>query len=114
MSRTERQADCPQVPGMVAEDLLASRRRCLLVTALAAAGGEAVVDDLAAALLAAEQQDGPGGTEPDADALERELYDHHLPKFTATGLVEYDSMLNSVRLTEPTLASLARVQLTEQ
>lgn len=114
MSRTERPTDCPGVPERVTEDLLASRRRCLVVTALAAAGGEAVVDDLTRALLAAEQSVDQAGSDRGGQTLERELFEQHLPKLTATGLVEYDSMLDTVRLTEPELAGLARTELAQQ
>lgn len=113
MSSINTTADCNGVPAAVTDDILSSRRRCLLVTALAAAGGDAVVEDLAAAVFAAEEG-GPTETDPQAcDDVARELYENHLPKLTATELVEYDSMLGRVRLTEPALAKLARRELSE-
>lgn len=114
MSSINTTADCDGVPAAVTDDILSSRRRCHLVTALAAAGGDAIVEDLAAAVFAAEE--GAGPTETDSQAHEtvaRELYENHLPKLTATGLAEYDSMLGRIRLTEPALAKLAQQKLSE-
>jgi hypothetical protein len=105
MSSTDTNGDTRGIPQAVTDDLLRSRRRCRFVTALAAAGGEAIVADLVAALCAAE---GAGG---DCAAVEREIYERDLPKLTATGVVEYDSMLERVRLTESALAKQARGKL---
>ena len=57
------------------------------------------------------------GIDPeDVDDAERasardEIFEIHLPKLTATELVEYDSLLGKVRLAEPAIVSLAREEL---
>jgi hypothetical protein len=112
MPRTDTTTDCPGVPRAVTDDILASRRRCLVVTALATAGGTAVVEDLAAAIRAAEQRAEQVDSDPQTrERVARDLYENHLPTLTAAELVEYDSMLGSVRLTEPALAKLAQEKL---
>jgi hypothetical protein len=114
MSSTDATTDCPGLPSAVTDEILSSRRRCRVVTALATVGGEAIVEDLAVAVLAAEQGVDPGEIDTGhRKEVERDLYDRHLPKLTATGLLEYDSMLGRVRLTEPVLAKLARGALSD-
>jgi len=86
------------LPPAVIEDILASDRRRRLLTCLAD-DGAMTVDDLAAAVCADEQ----GVSSDTVEASERrrvreELYDRHLPKLTATGVVEYDSMRERVEL----------------
>ena len=66
---------------------------------LSTAEAIAVIDDLAATVLAHER-----GTEPDAvprsecKAVRDEFFATHLPKLTATEVVEYDSMVGTLRL----------------
>ena len=86
------------LPPAVVEDILASERRQLLLSCLTEEG-PMTVDDLATEVCAGEQ-----GVSPDrvaADERHRvreEIYDRHLPKLTATGVVEYDSMRERVEL----------------
>ena len=96
------------VPEAVRTELFASKRRCRLLRALAGAGGEASVSDLVAQIRAVE----PATTDT-ADEVQYDLYDHHLPKLAATGVVEYDSALDKLRLLEFDAARTAAQTLTE-
>lgn len=105
-------ASIDAIPEPVIADLLDSRRRCLLLDQLAATGGEAVVGDLAVAVRAAETGRAPEevGAE-ERQELREELFECHLPKFTATGVIEYDSMLDTIRLVAPEFAFRATRKL---
>jgi len=85
------------LPGEVVEDILSSERRRVMLSCLADCDGKMVVEDLAAAVCAAEGR-------PIDEAARREaredIYDRHLPKLTATGVVEYDSMREAIELLE--------------
>lgn len=113
MSKTDTPTDQVDLPAEVQKELLSSRRRCLLLTTLAEVGDVAVVD-LAAQL-------GGGGTDSETAAageaaheqIRWEIYDRHLPKLTATGVVEYDSQLGKLRLAEPAIVPAARRALGE-
>jgi len=87
------------LPTEVLEDVLASERRRRLLVRLGQSSGPVVVSDLAAEMSAHEEGTTPESVDDEsAGAIERELYDQHLPKLTVTGLVEYDSMRETVRL----------------
>lgn len=88
------------VPEAVRSDLFASDRRCRLLRALATAGGEASVCDLATRIQTAESVD-------DTDAVRYDLYDRHLSKLVATGVVEYDSTLDKLKLLDADAAQTA-------
>ncbi|MFC6721952.1 DUF7344 domain-containing protein [Halobacteriaceae archaeon SHR40] len=111
MNQTDTPAEQLNLPAAVQAELLSARRRCLLLVVLAE-GGPATVDDLAVRIRANER-----GIDPeDVDDAERasardEIFERHLPKLTATELVEYDSLLGKVRLAEPAIVSLAREEL---
>jgi DNA-binding transcriptional ArsR family regulator len=97
-----------QVPESVRAALFASDRRCRLLQALAEAGGEASASDLAAQIHTAEPDS------PDCpDTIQYDLYDSHLPKLTATGIVEYDSTLDKLRLLDADAAQTAVDTLAE-
>ncbi len=87
------------LPGEVVEDILASERRRAMLSCLADADGPVVFDDLVGAVRASE-----GRAEPVEDdgggEVRQEIYDRHLPKLTATGVVEYDSMCETVELVD--------------
>ena len=88
----------PQLPGEVVEDILSADRRRTLLSCLSDHGGEMAVRDLAACVSAREQGVTEGNIEEsDRNRLYSDLYDEHLPKLTATGVVEFDSLRDCVR-----------------
>jgi hypothetical protein len=107
MNSTETLTDQLGLPAAVVTELLSSRRRCLLVLTLAQQGESAVVD-LAARLAADAEREPAAVDETQTERIRQEIYDHHLPKLTATGIVEYDSVLGKVRLAEPAIVPAAR------
>jgi len=55
--------------------------------------------ELAAAVIAAERGCCSAGIDQsEPEALSRDLFEHHVPKLAATGVIEYDSMLDRLRL----------------
>jgi len=99
MATGDRQDGTDQLPEAVVEDILAAERRRIALSILADRDDAVVIDDLAATVLAHER-----GTEPDAvprsecKAVRDEFFATHLPKLTATEVVEYDSMVGTLRL----------------
>jgi hypothetical protein len=92
----------------VVTDLLSVDRRRILLSVLGDAGGPMIVEALAAAVAAKEQETTPASVDPATlDAAREDIYDRHLPKLLATGVVEYDSMRCAVRLTDESV--LARL-----
>ena len=99
-------------PEDVVSELLESRRCCHLIDQLAAMDGEAVTADLTAAVCAVEKGCSP--TEIDQSTRQEareELFEHHIPKLAATGVVEYDSMLDRLRLRATGVAERAESEL---
>lgn len=90
------------LPPEVLADILGSSQRRAMLDCLAE-HGEMVVDDLAACVESGHSTDerAPGDT---AVTTRDELYEDHLPKLMATGLVRYDSMRESVELLVPAIA----------
>jgi hypothetical protein len=87
------------LPPRVVEDLLSVPRRRTMLRCLADAEGEMLVDDLVACV-----RDRDGGTDDQPrEQVRADLYDEHLPKLTATGVVTYDSMRESVELATPAI-----------
>lgn len=114
MSSGGESADHSTVPEEVVADLLDSRRRCHLLAQLTASDGEALVEDLVAAVGAAENNCAPSELEePTLSEVRKEVFERHVPKLTAIGVVEYDSMLNRLRLETPEVASRAAEELTD-
>lgn len=94
--------DPSEVPEGVRADLFASEQRCQILRALAAAGGEASVRDLALRTRVRETGRPADRIDPDTvESLRYDIYDRHLPKLAATGVVEYDSVLDKLRLLDP-------------
>ena len=87
------------LPEEVVADLLSNDTRRCALSILADRDEPVVVSDLAAAVLAAERDIEPAAV-PDTvrDDLTEELFTEHLPKLTATGVVEYDSMVGTVEI----------------
>lgn len=107
-------ADHGTVPEEVLADLLDSRRRCHLLAALAESDGEALVEDLVAAVGATEENCAPSElAESTLSEVRTEVFERHVPRLTAIGVVEYDSMLNRLRLETPEVASRAADELTD-
>jgi hypothetical protein len=89
----------PQLPGEVIEDILSADRRRTMLSCLSDNGGEMAITDLAACVCARERGVTEGSLgQRDREELYDDLYDEHLPKLTATGVVEFDSLRDSVRL----------------
>ena len=86
------------LPGDVVEDILASQRRRAMLSCLADADGPVVVEDLVGAVCAAEGR--ATGAGDAGEGVREDVYDRHLPKLTATGVVEYDSMCETVELVD--------------
>lgn len=87
-----------RLPAAVIEDLLSSSRRRALLEWLH--GEESIpVDDLAIR-LAARTGSGERVTASERRAARTEIYQEHLPKLTATGVVTFDSLLGRVELND--------------
>lgn len=87
----------PDVPREVLEDALSAPRRRRIVRTLLERGEPVPLADLAAAVRASELETEAAAVPHDeCRAVLDDLYDTHLPKLTATGLVEYDSMRGTV------------------
>lgn len=85
------------LPGTVIEELLASPDRRALLRCLAEADEPIPVDDLAAVLA-----DGTtGATASERRRARTAIYQDHLPKLTATGVVEFDSILGTLAFSGP-------------
>jgi hypothetical protein len=91
------------LPARVVADILADEHRRVLLSCLARRG-EMPVNDLAAEVLSRE---GETVNEEDRRRMRREIYQAHLPKLTATGVVTYDSLRGTVALARPELVRQA-------
>ena len=99
MATEHAQGPVDGLPERVVSDLLASDRRRLLLGCLEDHDGCLPVTDLAAAVAAREAGTNIGDVDPDRHrAVREEIYERHLPKLTATGVVEFDSMRGTVTL----------------
>lgn len=98
--------DSQTVPEAARTELFASDRRCRLLRALASAGGEASVSDLATRIQTTEPAE-------NVDTVRYDLYDCHLSKLVATGVVEYDSALDKLTLLDADAARTASRALEE-
>jgi len=89
------------LPEHVVTDLLAAERRRIALSYLAERDGPVALDDLAAVVRAREQNTTPDAvTESERRAVREEFFETHLPKLTATDVVEYDSMIATVALAD--------------
>ncbi|MEF8906628.1 MAG: hypothetical protein V5A13_02095 [Haloarculaceae archaeon] len=107
---TERaQETAERLPERVVADLLASDRRQRLLDCLEDRGGCLAVTDLAAAVAARETGTDLESVDPERHrAVREEIYERHLPKLTATGVVEFDSMRGTVTLSASGIAEEGR------
>lgn len=91
--------DESNLPDSIVKDLRESRRRCIALERLHAKEEAQPVADLAREIAAAEHETEPEAVEAEAvDAVRRDLYQQHLPKLTATGVVRYDSLVGTLEL----------------
>jgi hypothetical protein len=89
------------LPGEVVADILSADRRRVMLRVLAEAEESVIVEDLAAAVAAREGETDLGSVDPETRRAVRDgIYDRHLPKLLATGVVEFDSMRCAVRLVD--------------
>ena len=87
------------LPGDVVEDILDSQRRRTMLSCLDDHGGTLTVDRLASCVCAREQGIRMEGvTDRDRQTAYDDIYDNQLPKLTATGVVGFDSLHDSVEL----------------
>lgn len=101
MATTSTNGGSGGLPEDVVSDLLSAPRRRRVLDLLAESGGSMAVDDLAAMILAGERDtDKQSIPRSDKKQVRTELYETHLPKLTATGVVTFDSQLGVVRLEE--------------
>lgn len=99
MAAEHTQGGADGLPDQVVSDLLSSDRRRRLLGCLEDNGGCLPVTDLAAAVAAREAGTDVEAVDPDRhEAIRVEIYGRHLPKLTATGVVEFDSMRGTVTL----------------
>jgi hypothetical protein len=96
-----------RLPTPVEEDLLAAERRRILLRRLLD-GDRVVVEDLARAVRAEERGVAAGAIDrEERDAVLTDLFERHLPKLLATGVVDYDSMRGTLELRDESLARRA-------
>jgi hypothetical protein len=95
-----------QLPDYVVADLLAHDRCRRALEILRERDDPVIVADLAAAVLAAERDQPPASVDQEAvEELRKELYEEHIPRLTATGIVTYNSLKGTVELQRPDLLS---------
>ena len=88
------------LPSEIVEDILAAPRRRVVLRSLVEAEDGLVVDELVAEVSDREGLDRDDGTH---SRVRANLYDQHIPKLTATGVVTYDSMRECVELAAPAI-----------
>lgn len=92
-------SDEPALPEAVIADLRADDRRRHVLTRLAESERALPVSDLARYVAATERDEAVDDVSADeADAVRRDVFQEHLPKLTATGVVRYDSLVGTVEL----------------
>ncbi|WP_246022880.1 DUF7344 domain-containing protein [Halosimplex halophilum] len=91
--------DTDRLPASAVADLRASERRRRALDCLAERADPIPVSDLARHVVAVEREE-PADAVPDeaVDEARRDLFQQHLPKLTATGVVRYDSLVGTVEL----------------
>ncbi|WP_436910801.1 DUF7344 domain-containing protein [Halosimplex marinum] len=88
-----------RLPESVVADLRGDEFRRRALARLVERDEPVPVSDLAREAVAAERDEDPPDVPADAvDAARAELFQEHLPKLTATGVVSYDSLVGTVEL----------------
>lgn len=93
------------LPPEVVADVLDSPRRRAVLRALAERGEPVALVDVAAIVGASE--DAGDAVDDRSVAVREDIYQRHLPKLTATGVVDYDSMRGTLELADPEVAERA-------
>ena len=95
-----------KLPDHVIDDLLASERRERMLSILSERSSPIVLDDLMRTVLAVERGAAPENiSRQDCAEARTEAYERHLPKLTATAVVQYDSLVGTVELTDESVVS---------
>jgi hypothetical protein len=90
-----------KLPEDIRRGLLAAERRRFVLEVLAESTEPVPVWDLAARVCARERGvDVDAVEKTETRAVRDDLFDAHLPRLAVTGVVEYESMLGAVRLTD--------------
>ena len=88
-----------ELPDSVVADLRSDDRRQCALARLDDAEGPLPITDLARQLAATEREEAVDDVPTDAvGTVRRDLFETHLPKLTATEVVEYDSQVGTVEL----------------
>lgn len=89
------------LPKSVVADILANDRRRIALEVLAQRAEPMVIDDLAATVRARELDIDPAAlSQSERRSVRDRFFAEHLPKLTATGVVEYDSMVGTLVMTD--------------
>lgn len=83
-----------KLPSQVWDDILDDDCRRWVLNTLAERGDPVVVADMATDMVSASTVQTP----EDRDAVERELFERHLPKLTAADIVNYNPRLGTIEL----------------
>ncbi|RRJ27668.1 DUF7344 domain-containing protein [Halocatena pleomorpha] len=98
------------LPEPVVEELLAEPYRRVVLRSLHATDGAITVRQLATRVVASERSIRPEAVSPrERERAQECLYEHHLPKLTATGVVRYNSRNASVELDDAAGQLLDRI-----
>jgi len=88
-----------RLPASVIADLRASGRRRRALACLAEGDDAVPISDLARRVVAAERGESTDAVPDGAvESARSDLFQRHLPKLTATGVVRYDSLVGTVDL----------------
>ncbi|ELZ24273.1 hypothetical protein C475_13527 [Halosimplex carlsbadense 2-9-1] len=88
-----------RLPASVVADLRASDRRRRVLARLDDCDGPIPVSDLARLVVAADRGKSPGDVPVDVvERVREDLFQRHLPKLIATGVVSYNSLVGTVEL----------------
>lgn len=100
-----------RLPEAVVEELLVDPRRRAMLRSLWAHDGPVPMTQLAARVIARERSVPPDAVPPeDRKRVRENLYEDHLPKFTATAVLRYNSRQASVELDDGATQLLDRLQ----
>ncbi|WP_226012646.1 DUF7344 domain-containing protein [Halomicrobium salinisoli] len=91
--------DGEALPEAVVDDLLDDGRRRRLLDVLFEADGPMAIDDVATELWARETDTDPEDvSDNERRRVRNDVFQHHLPKLTATEVVAYDSVVGTLEL----------------